>query len=124
MASHQINGVSHNGSPLYLHLGAQSPKALDVLVNGTASDIAAARQGNLGALVLSEERPDKIVGSADLSYVLIVHADFLNVSGINPRRVAVNAVHPRPDLLDGLQEYIDIPHIRQVFYDHFFVGHY
>jgi hypothetical protein len=45
--------------------GTDSPKAFQVLVNRTASDIAAARQRNLRLVILAEKGTQKIVGCSD-----------------------------------------------------------
>ena len=53
MTCHQINGMGDHCSALNLYICSQRPEALNMLVNGAASDIAASGKRNLSALVFS-----------------------------------------------------------------------
>ena len=52
-AIQEINGMGDHCSALNLHICSQRPEALNMLVNGAASDIAASGKRNLSALVFS-----------------------------------------------------------------------
>ena len=56
---------------------SESPEALDVLINRAKPDIAAARQRNARLLVLAQKGADQIIGTSDLSDVLIVNRSVL-----------------------------------------------
>ena len=123
VACHQINGVSNHCPALDLHIRSQRPKSLYMLVNGTASDIAASRKRNLGALIFTQQSAYKVIRGADPTNVFIIHRYLSYISRIDLHCMTVDAAYAGTDLLNRLQHYVDIPHIRQIIDEHIFIRH-
>ena len=78
-------------------------KALDMLIDRTQSDIAAARQCNLCIIVLAKQSSKQIVGCPYLPYIFIIHTYILacfNRSAANGYCVVVNVFYFSANCLD------------------------
>ena len=123
MASAQSLRLRHNKSILNLYVSAQSAETLQVLINGSASDIAAARKGNLRPLILSKQSPQQIVGSADPLDILVIYAEIPYLGTIYLHRMPVNPIYIRANLLHRFQKDVDVPHIRKIFHHYCLIRH-
>ena len=74
-----------------------------MLVNRSAADIAAARKRYLGALILSQHCPDKIIRGSDLTDIFVIHGNFVDILPINTDGMSVNTLNISSDFLDGFQ---------------------
>ena len=113
--------IGHDTAVPDLHIGAQGPEALQMLVNGPGADGTAAGQRHTGLLVLAEQRSDKVVGCPDPPDKLVVDGHVGNLRRRNGYGMPVDALHSSADFLQGLQHDIHVPHIRQVLEDHLLV---
>ena len=71
MASKKLLSLGDNQSMFNFYRCAQRLPAFDMLVDGPAADIAAARQRYFRAFIFSEQCPYQIIGSPDLLYIVI-----------------------------------------------------
>ena len=94
-----------------------------MLVNRTASDVAAARERNLCALILSKQCSNKIIGSTNFTDILIIYAYLTDRRCIDLYGMPVNPLYLSTNLRNRLEKDIDVPHIRQILYDDIIIGH-
>ena len=115
MASVKIFRTCHNRPMKNLYICSQSPEALQMLVNGTASDIASARKRHLRMFIFSKQRAQKIIGCADFFNVFIINADIGNGRTINLYCRSVDSFYLGSDPGNCFQQNIDVSYVRQIF---------
>ena len=97
MSPPQVVRGSHNGSVDNADFGSQGPEALQMLVDGTAADVAAPGQRYLRLLILAEQSSQQIIGSPDFLDKFIVHTDGTNGGAADPHRMAVDPLYYSSD---------------------------
>ena len=97
-----------------VHLGAQKLKALDMLVDGTGAEIAAAGHGHLGLAEPTQQRPEKIVRGANLPGHLMGHGGGVDAGGVDLHGTAAQAPHLGTHGLQDVQDQDHIGNIRNI----------
>ena len=105
------------------HIGSQRPKALDMLINGTAANVAAPGKRYLRMLIFSQKSPQQIIGSPDLFDPLAVHCQTVDIACIQNHTMASRGLYHNSDALHGIQQNLRIPDIRHIFYIYRLVRH-
>ena len=123
VAGYQVDGMGNHRSANDGHIRTKGAKSLQMLVDGPASDGTASGQRHLCTFILTKKRTDKIIRCADFSHMLIFHSNAVNRAGIDLYRMTIESLHPRSQINNGLQQRIDITHIRQIFNDNILIRH-
>ena len=119
-----MGGLGDDLPVLDVHIGPQSPEALEVLVNGTAADIAASGKRHLRMLVFPKKGAEQIVGRPDLLDIVVLDINARHAFSVDLHCVPVYPVHHRPDPGDRVQKYIDVIYIRKIIDHDSFIAHY
>ena len=96
------------------HLCTERLEALQVQIDRPAADIAAAREGNLGLLVLSKQCAKKIVGCTNLLDGFIADAHTGQTVARDQHLMTGDSLHLHADLCHRLQHDINISHVGKV----------
>ena len=98
-----------------LHISAHDVEALDVLVNGTNTEIAATGHGNRCLAKPAQQRAHQIVGSTDLTGQLMGDRAGVDAGAVQLKRGSV--YHPNRCAHSGqnVEIKLNIRHIRNIF---------
>src|SRR5699024_10803431 len=83
----------------------------------TASDLAAARQDNLGLVVFTLKSSYQIIGSPDLSNIFIIHQQIsagIDVLSADQYFIVALADYSRPNQFHSLEQDVGISYIRHI----------
>lgn len=78
---------------LYIYIGAQCLKALDMQVDGTNAQITAAGHGDLCFTEPAQQCANQIVGGAHAAGELVGNAAATNAATVNLKRVFIDGAH-------------------------------
>ena len=98
-----------------LYLSAHGLKALDVLVDGTAAQVAAAGGRHLRPAKAAQQSAHQIVAGADLTGQLVGDGLILNTGTIDVQRGAVHSPHIGTQLLHDLQDQGHVTDLGNIF---------
>lgn len=102
MTAGQILDVRDHTTVFHICRSAESPEALQVLVNRTTSDITAAGKRNFRMAVLAKQRAHQIVTGTDLLNIGIIHADGMNIATVKLYTVRTGTLYDHADLLHSI----------------------
>ena len=95
-------GLGMDEAAPHVHVGPHGHKALDVLVNGAAAEVAAARRRHLRRAEPPQQSADEIVGGADFPRQLVRHPGIADMGAVNVHRGAVDGADISPQLLKNI----------------------
>ncbi len=98
-------------------------ETLQMLVNGTAPDVAASRKRHLRFFIFAKECTKKIIGGPDLLHTLALHDKVFHTRTIDRHSMTIHPVNSGADSLHSLQKCIDIPDIRKIVYIYCLICH-
>ena len=98
-----------------VHIGTQSQKALDVLVNGAGGKIAAAGQRHMGMTKPAQKRAHQVVAGAHLFYKLRIRHGALNAGAVQLHHMGFGIAEPDAHAFQNIQKNPNIGNIRYVF---------
>ena len=110
-----FRGLRADVAVLELDLGADGLKALDVLIDGTGSEVAAAGKRDLRVAEAAKLGADQIVGRADAANQITRRDGIADVGAVDFNGVGAHAADLRAHLVENLQKQTDIRYIRDVF---------
>ena len=123
MACYQINGMGDHCAAFNLYIRSQRAETFNMLVDGTASNVASAWKRYLSALIFSQQGADKIIRCADTADIFIINGHFFNTAAVDFYCMTVNTIYSCTDLLDSFQHYIDISYIWKVIDQYIIIRH-
>ena len=98
-------GLRHNKAALGVHLHAQGPEALQVLVDGAgAAEVAASGQRHVRPAEAAQQRAQHVVGGAAAAGQLVGHAAIAEPGAVHLHRMRVYITHIRAQLLQNPQQ--------------------
>ena len=83
MPAHQVVGLDMNLTVLHRVLSAKGGESLQMLVDGTGAEIAAAGHSDLACTKTAQQRTQEVVAGPHLAGQLVRHFGAINVGGIN-----------------------------------------
>ena len=98
-----------------VHIGTQSQKALDVLVNGAGGKIAAAGQRHMGMTKPAQKRAHQVVAGAHLFHKLRIRHGALNAGAVQLHHMGFGIAEPDAHAFQNIQKNPNIGNIRYVF---------
>ena len=123
MACYQINGMGDHCAAFNLYIRSQRAETFNMLVDGTASNVASAWKRYLSALIFSQQGADKIIRCADTADIFIINRHFFNAAAVDLYCMAVYTIYSRTDLLNCFQHYINISYVRKVIDQYILIRH-
>ena len=123
MLSYQLCSLGNDLSVFDLHVRSQGTEPFEMLVDGTAADIAASGKRHFRALIFSKKSSQKIVGCPDLLDIVILDINACYAFSVDLHCMPVHSVHHRADPRDGVQKYIDVIYIRKIIDHYSFIAH-
>ena len=105
-----------NEAAFHNDLGAQSGKALDVLVNGTeTAEIAAAGHGHFRPAETAQQGAHQVIGGPDLPRGILLGAGGVDLPAVDLHGVGIDAADMGPQLLQNFQAQRHIGDLGNVF---------
>ena len=108
-------GTGLNEAALHLHLCAHGAEALDMLVDGPHTEVAAAGHGHGSLAKAAQQSADEIVRGADTAGQIIGRMGGTDGMAIQLHGVAVQHPDPGAQLLQNIQQQRNIADLRDVF---------
>ncbi len=87
----------------HIYIGAHGGEALDVLVDGPPTQIAAAGRRHLGGAKAAQQRADQVIAGADLPGQLVGDRLVAHVGAVDIHGGAVYCPHLRAQVLQNIQ---------------------
>ena len=108
---------------LYYHLRPQRAESLQMLIDGTAADVAAPRKHHFRMLIFPQKGPQKVIRAPDLLASFVIHCQIVDIAPVYHDAVAARPLHRHPYISHGVQHHVNVPHIRDIVYIYSLVRH-
>ena len=110
-----VPGLGAHIALLHLHLGPQGGKALQVLVDGAAAEVAPAGQGHFRLAEPAQHGPQKVIAGPQLPPLVIGHRLAAHTGAVHLHSGAVDHPHLAAQLLQNVQQQIYIANLGDIF---------
>ena len=111
-----VGGVGIDKAVSDLDIGAEGGHALDMLVDGTDAEVAAAGHGGLCAAEAAEHCADKVIRRPDLAHEVVGGVLIAHLSAVYLNGGLVDIADLRAKLGENGQQHIGIAYLRHVLY--------
>ena len=98
-------------------------KAFQMLIDRTASNVAASRKRDFCSLVFSKKCAKKIIRRTNFFHIFIFNNTVLYTGTIDRHGMTIQTLHTRANVLHCLQKGIDISNVRKIFNPNGFICH-
>ena len=138
---HNINGSAHtdnikinvfsyqpcclgdNLAVFNVHIRTKRAESFQMLVNGTASNVASSRKRHLCSFIFPKKSSQQIIRCSYLLNIVIFNIKTGYAPPVNLYGVAVHTVHRRSDPGNSIQQYINVIDIRKIVNHNCFITH-
>ncbi|MPM43145.1 hypothetical protein SDC9_89818 [bioreactor metagenome] len=110
-----VFGHGVNVAAAYIHSGSHGFKAFDMLVDGTAAEVAAAGRRHLGLSEAAQESADKIIGGPNFAGQLVRNFTVTDAGAVDVYRGAVHGAHLGAQILKNFKTQRYVADLRDIF---------